>query len=254
MITPGEIILSWHDAAKHIAIVTLTNERIANALDMTMLNQFKEMVPELKQARVVVLTGAGSDHFCAGANIKEWSAMTPQEFSQNWISNGLAAFTVLTNLPGVVIAAINGTCYGGGLEFALHADVRICTEHARFAFPETGLGIIPGWRGGPNLKQLTNHDLAARMVLLGEVLDADAACTAGIVSEKVPPAKLLDRALELAAQARKCSPAANKYAKQLLAAQDETGALHSQASLACRQTPDCDEGIKSFFEKRTPNF
>lgn len=251
--TAGEVQVSWHD--DHIAVVTLVNEKIANALDMGMMAAMEQLPEQLAKARAVILTGAGDKHFCSGANIKEWAAMEPEVFANEWVGGGLRAFGAFTQMPGVVIAAINGTCYGGGLEIALHTDIRICAEHAKFALPETGLGIVPGWCGGSMLAQLTNTDFASRMVLLNQVVNAEEAQKAGLVSATLPGDKLFEHAVELAEQAAKCSPFANAQAKQLLHAgiiRDQ--AAHSKASLAARTSKDCEEGINAFFEKRKPQF
>ncbi|MBF2734830.1 MAG: enoyl-CoA hydratase/isomerase family protein [Betaproteobacteria bacterium AqS2] len=248
----GSVRAAFEDGGK-IAVITVANERRANAIDAAMIDELAAAIDESSRARAVILTGAGERHFSSGGDIASWGAMEPAAYGRDWIEHGAKVFAQLGELPGFVIAAVNGTCFGGGLELALHADARIAAEHARFRLPETSLGMIPGWRGGPLLAEAAGQQAALRMALAGEELDADAALRAGVVSEVLPAAGLLARARELAAAAAARSPVANALAKRLLRGRLDVKA-HGELGAEARASADCAEGLAAFKDKRAPNF
>lgn len=254
--TTGSIELSHpFSHNQSIACLTIRNERAANCMTTTMLHQLAEHTKELYESRAVIVTSEGP-HFCAGADIREWGAMTPREFAQDWVRDSIRAFEELERLPGTVIAAINGTCLGGGIELALHCDIRISAKTAKFAMPETGLGITPGWKGGPMLARVAGPDTAARLVLAGETLDAMEAREAGIVGEVCEDVS--HRARELAEAISERSPVANAEAKKLIASwldnEHSITEKHVLAAFEGRSSKDCDEGLQAFAEKRKPKF
>ena len=139
------------------ATLTLTLNRPdkLNAIDGAMLDALGEALGEIERdraVRAVILTGAGRA-FSAGADIKEWTALTPLEFGRSWGLRGHALFDRLAALPPV-IAALNGIAFGGGLELALCADIRIASEAARLGLPEVTIAALPGWGGTQRLPRL----------------------------------------------------------------------------------------------------
>src|ERR671919_1054580 len=184
------------------AIVTLTLNRPdkLNAIDGAMLDALDEALGEIegdREIRAVILTGAGRA-FSAGADIKEWTALTPLEFGRSWGLRGHALFDRLAALAPPVIAAINGIAFGGGLELALCADIRIASTAARLGLPEVTIGTIPGWGGTQRLPRLIGAGRAKHMILSGQPVDAARAEAFGLVSEVVEEGVLMDRARELA--------------------------------------------------------
>ncbi len=251
----GKIAVERDGVDDKVAIVTLANERIANALDLGMLTRLEQLQDELADVRATVIVGAGGRHFCSGADIKAWGPMEPQQFAAEWIERGMRALDTIRRLPGIVVAAVNGTCFGGGLELALRADVRYAASHARFAFPETGIGTIPGWGGGPLLAAEAGHSLAAELIMGGRVLDAAEANAAGIVSRVCGAGDLMDAALATARAAAQRSPMANAAAKRMLYAKiADATAEHMEASAQCKQSPEGDEGLAAFAAKRPPRY
>ncbi len=251
----GEVKVARDVEDGNVAIVTLANERIANALDVGMLARIEMLQDELADARATVIVGAGARHFCSGADIKAWGPMTPEQFADEWIERGMNALDGIRRLPGLVVAAVNGTCFGGGLELALRADVRYAAAHARFAFPETGIGTIPGWGGGPLMSAEAGNALAAEMIMGGRILTAAEAMEAGIVSRVCEAAQLMDAALEIARAAAQRSPVANAAAKRILYAKiAEATAEHMRESAQCKQSPDGAEGLAAFAAKRSPRY
>ena len=163
---------------------------------------------------VIVLCGAGSRGFCAGADLKEKRPddgdVAPQALRGRaaWIE----AFDTITK---PVISAIHGYCMGGGLEIALACDLRIAAPGAVFALPETGLGLIPGGGGTQRLPRLVGLGKALDLLLTGERIDAAEAHRCGLVSRLASSAEaLMDEAGELAARIAARPATATRFAKE----------------------------------------
>lgn len=239
-----------------VAVVTVSHERKANSITTGMLEDLERLVGGLADAKAVVITGEGDRHFCSGADINSWATMTPRQFADDWLRKGILVLDAVAALPCCVIAAVNGTCFGGGLELALRADVRVCSPNARFAFPETGIGAVPGWKGGPMLKRDVGNSLASEMVMCGRVVDAQEALSAGLVSSVFDRSELMDRALGIARGAAARSPVANAAAKRLLradGAEDPTES-HVKEGTICKGSDDGTEGLEAFAAKRPPKY
>jgi enoyl-CoA hydratase len=243
------------------AIVTLTLNRPdkLNAIDGAMLDALGEALTQIERTpelRAVILTGAGRA-FSAGADIKEWTALSPLEFGRSWGLRGHALFDRLAALPPPVLAAINGIAFGGGLELALCADIRIASSEARLGLPEVTIAALPGWGGTQRLPRLVGAGRAKQMILTGQPIDAAGAESWGLVSEVVAPETLLARARELAAQIAANAPLSVQAAKRLVdAALPVTPAatLESHAGALCGSTEDAREGRASFLERRPPRY
>lgn len=245
---------------EHIARLTLARPNKLNAFDQPMLDMLHETLTALerdRRTRVVILAAEGGKAFCAGADIAAWSALEPLDMWRDWIANGNRLFDRLARLRQPVIAAIDGIAYGGGLELALSADIRIATGTSRFALPETGIGTIPGWSGMRRLVKLIGLARAKDMVLTGAPIDADQARAFGLISGVFEADALEAESLTLAETIAARAPVATQMAKAMLdeAAGEEPGhALQGFASAALAFTEDGKEGTVSFKEKREPRF
>jgi enoyl-CoA hydratase len=243
------------------AILTLTLNRPdkLNAIDGAMLDALGEMLGGIErnaEIRAVILTGAGRA-FSAGADIKEWTALTPLEFGRSWGLRGHALFDRLAALAPPVIAAINGIAFGGGLELALCADIRIASTEARLGLPEVTIAALPGWGGTQRLPRLIGAGRAKHMILTGQPIDAARAEAWGLVSDVVAADALLARAQELATQIAANAPLSVQASKRLIdAALPVTPAatLESHAGALCGSTEDAKEGRASFLERRPPRY
>ena len=230
-----------------------------NAIDGAMLDALGEALAAIERApevRAVILTGAGRA-FSAGADIKEWTALTPLEFGRSWGLRGHALFDRLAVLPPPVIAAINGSAFGGGLELALCTDIRIASGEARLGLPEVTIAALPGWGGTQRLPRLIGPGRAKHMILSGQPIDAARAEAWGLVSEVVAPDALLVRAKELAAQIAANAPIAVQAAKRLIDAAvplTPAATLETHAGSVCGATADAKEGRASFLERRPPRY
>lgn len=242
------------------AMITLNRPEKLNALDPEMLSTLEQITGQVDQnrsVRVVIITGAGDRGFCVGADINAWAVLSPVQMWSEWIRNGHRVFDRLADLRQPVICALNGYTFGGGLELALTADIRLAAEHIELAMPEVKLGTVPGWAGTRRLPDLIGPGRAKRMIFTGDRISADTAERWGLVNEVVPRNELIPRAEALAAVIAANSPTAVQIAKQLVNAGGGNGltvVMESLGGAAAAGTEDGREGLAAFREKRSPKF
>ena len=241
-----------------VRLITLQRPEALNALNTELLG---ELAAELDAAerdaetRVVVVTGSRKA-FAAGADIKE---MAERDLVGILNDPRVAHWQRITAFAKPLIAAVNGFALGGGCELAMHADILIAGEDARFGQPEINLGIIPGAGGTQRLLRAVGKSLAMQMVLTGEAIDARHALRAGLVSEVTQPEFTVERALQVARVIARKAPLAVRMAKEaLLKAQDTDLAsglrFERHAFTLLAGTADREEGIRAFQEKRPARF
>jgi enoyl-CoA hydratase/carnithine racemase len=244
----------------HVALVTLERAAKLNSLTPSMLDELESIARALEadtEVRVVVLTGGGEKAFCVGADINEWAALQPLDMWRRWVRRGHHVFDQWARLRQPVIAAINGHAFGGGLELALTADIRIAAEHAQFALPEASIGTCPGWSGSQRLVHLVGASRAKYLALSGMRVSAADALSGALVHEVVPSAQLRERALDLARSMADKAPVSLQLTKQLVnaaAGEDAAAAMEAMAGALAATTEDGAEGVRSFREKRAPRY
>src|SRR5213596_1573319 len=186
------------------AVLTIDRPERRNAVDPNTADQLLEAYREFEgddDARVMILTGAGEQAFCAGADLKSVAAaMDDQGIAEQWLKprpDGPLGFTRITpDKP--TIAAISGYALAGGLELALCCDLRVGTETANLGFPERrwGVQLIDG--GTQRLPRIVGMGRALDLILTGRIIEAEEALLIGMVTEVVEEGRHLDRALEIA--------------------------------------------------------
>jgi enoyl-CoA hydratase len=244
-----------------VAVVTMNRPDALNAFNSEQLDLLGAAFHALSQdraVRVVILTGAGDRAFAAGADIKEMVDLTPAE-ALAFGRKGHAITSAVERLPQPVIAAVNGYAFGGGCELAIACDIRLAAENARFAQPEVGLGIPPGWGGTQRLPRLIGPGLAAEMIFTGRQVHAEDAYRIGLVNAVHPLDRLMPAAREMAADITRKSPSALRAAKTLMAfafTGDPAAGLAAEVANfgAAFAAPDRSEGMRAFVEKRAADF
>jgi enoyl-CoA hydratase len=249
-----------YETRGRVAIVTIDRPEKRNALDGQVRCAFLGAMDRVRRdenVRSVVVTGAGEKAFVAGADIGEFEGRSPVD---QWRAmKAPTIFDAVERLPKPVIAAVNGYCLGGGMELALACDVRIASSSAKFGQPEVNLGIIPGGGGTQRLPRIVGLGAALRLILSGEIIAADEALRLRLVEELTEPAKLLDRATELAELMASKSPVALAAAKEATRAAlslplDDGLKLETALFQLCFSSADKVEGVRAFLEKRAAEF
>jgi enoyl-CoA hydratase len=205
--------------------------------------------------RVAVITGSDIA-FAAGADLRELYDTSPVEQMKRGVHklwDQVAAF------PKPLIAAVNGFALGGGCELALHADIIVAGEGAKFGQPEVGVGILPGGSGTQRLTRAVGKYKAMYLTLTGEMISGRAAAEMGLASLVVPDAEVLPKALAIAEKIAKLAPIAVQFTKEAVLRGEDTS-LEAGLSLERKMlwlllgTDDKREGIGAFLEKRKPDF
>ena len=242
-----------------VAVVTIARPEARNALNTGINQELLTTARTLAHeagVRAVVLTGAGDVAFVAGADIKEFRGMSPEEARQSsWL--GRKVIEAIEGAPQPWIAAVNGFALGGGCELALACDVRFASDNARFGQPEVGLGITPGWGGTQRLPREVGNGWASYLCLSGRLIDAAAALRIGLVQAVYPQTELMAEARKLAAELAAKPPLAVRYIKSqihhALNVDIEAGHEIERDLFALTfASEDRLEGMDAFLEKRAP--
>lgn len=242
----------------HTAIITNTNPP-ANTWDAESLTALRDLVRDLgadKEIYALVLCGDGEKFFSAGADLKMFSDGDKARARAVAKIFG-EALEVLSQYPGVSIAAINGYAMGGGLEAALACDIRICETQSQMALPEAAVGLLPCGGGTQNLAWIVGEPWAKRMILCGERVNAETALRIGLVEEVVDKGQAKTKALELATKVASQSPVSVRFCKELIQAARFNPPFHALAKerelfVDLFDTADQKEGVTAFLEKRKP--
>jgi enoyl-CoA hydratase/carnithine racemase len=245
-----------HDG--NVDIITINRPDVRNALRFQSYDELESAVRQ-SRSRAIVITGA-DPAFCSGDDVREIMGGGEKRDKPVITTPRLtpAADAILhTNIP--VIAAVNGAAVGWGMELSLMADVRIASEKAKFGELFVLRGLCTDVCGIGRLATLVGRDHAARLLFTGDVIAAEEALRIGLVSEVVAHEELLPTATALAQKISERPPlAVAKIKEGMRAALDpdwtELGAWVSTSLAVLFQTEDHREGVKSFLEKRQPQF
>jgi enoyl-CoA hydratase/3-hydroxyacyl-CoA dehydrogenase len=244
--TRGAVALLWLDHPPANALSPETVDALRRAW---------EAVTAAAGVRALVIASANPRLFCAGADIKAFTAMDDAS-GRAYVAGTHELLRAFERSSIVTIAAVNGLALGGGCELAMACDLRIASTSARFGQPEIKLGIIPGFGGTQRLARLVGPAKALELNLVGEPIRAEQAEALGLVNRVVPDEQLLDAALELAETLAAQAPLAVAAIKRLAGHADlDAGIAAEQAEFAeVFATADAREGIAAFLEKRAPAF
>jgi enoyl-CoA hydratase/carnithine racemase len=244
-----------------VALVTLQRPQVRNAISRSLLEDMEGVLKEVEttsSARAVIITGAGDKAFCAGADLKERAGMSPEQVDA-FLKTINALYTAVENFKLPVIAAINGAAFGGGLELALAADIRLAADSAVMGLTETRLAIIPGAGGTQRLPRIVGLAKAKELILTGRRIDAGEALTIGLINHIFPADQLMDQSRKLAQEICQGGPIAVQQAKVAINRGWETDlqtglSIESSAYALCMPTEDRLEGLQAFREKRKPEY
>src|SRR5712692_1767060 len=241
-----------------VGIITLNRPKELNALNFSVVSELADALEELDRdqtIRCIVSTGSGEKAFAAGADIKEMSDKSPMQM----LTGGFEAWERIKRIHTPLIAAVGGYALGGGCELAMHCDMIVASENARFGQPEILLGIIPGAGGTQRLARTLGKYRAMEIVLTGAQVTAQEMHALGLVNHVVPKGEHLSEALKLAKTVAAQAPVAVRLAKDAVNAAFET-ALEEGLDIERKNffllfaTEDMREGMRAFIEKRKAEF
>jgi len=243
-----------------IATLSFNRPDKLNALNREMAGELREALEKVARdpsVRVLVFSGQGRA-FMAGADITTFLGMDPlaaRSFAQR--AHDLLALLEGLNIP--VIAAVQGFALGGGFEIALACDFIYAAEGTKFGLPEVTLGFIPGVGGTQRLARVVGRTVAKEMIMTGRFLDADQARTLGLVARVFPEESLLEETGKIARELAKKGRLALRSAKQAVDRGVDVDlksgcGLEMDLFALCFASPDAQEGVKAFLEKRQPEF
>ncbi|MBZ9536106.1 enoyl-CoA hydratase/isomerase family protein [Cytobacillus oceanisediminis] len=246
------------EVENYIGTITISRPQKLNTVTRVMGEKLSRLCEEInkdKNIGVVVLTGEGTKSFSAGSDIE-----VLDDYGSPWdLRNRDDYCMAIRNIRKPVIAMINGYSIGGGLELALHSDIRIASSHAKFGAGEIKLGWIGGSGSTQLLPRLVGSGKAAEMVLTGNLLSADEALSYGLIEKVVDISQLKNTVYEMAETIASYSPIAVENAKLALRAAMnmplDAGLQYENSLFSfCFTTEDCKEGKQAFIEKRKPNY
>ncbi|TSD65056.1 enoyl-CoA hydratase [Inquilinus sp. KBS0705] len=244
-----------------IQYIVINRESKLNALNKFTLIELHEALTDAfndESIGGIIITGAGTKAFVAGADITEFADLDVAG-GRNLAREGhTKVFNVIANGNKPVIAAINGFALGGGLELAMACHIRIAADTAKMGLPEVTLGLIPGYGGTQRLTQLVGRGKALEMIMTADMLTAADALQAGLVNQVVFQADLLPRAEELMNKILTRAPLAIAAAIRAVndAANDGVNGYETEIEEfgKCFGTDDFKEGVAAFLERRKPEF
>ncbi len=237
-----------------IVHVRINRPEVLNACDGDTYNAIADAWDDLENdpsLRVGILSGEGRS-FCVGTDVKWVGSPDAKGFVDR-------LYPRLLTLTKPVIAAIHGHCNGGGLEQALGADIRVCSDDAHFGFGEIRLGWIPGGHGTQRMPRVVPLGAALEMLYTGGRIEAQDAYRLGLVNHVVPADQLMAKCEQIAAEIIKSAPlAVQKMKVAVMQGLDmplpEAVKLEKELFEWLMQTEDAKEGMRAFAEKRAPNW
>ncbi len=243
--TRGEVGIVW------------LNRPPANPLSPQVIRELAELWAEVdRRLRAVVFASSNVFTFSAGADIKEFTKMSPDEAGREVVESAHAFMRAMERSSTATIAAVNSLAFGGGCELAMACDFRIAAESATFAQPEINLGIIPGFGGTQRLPRLVGEAKALELNLVGDPIGAYDALELGLVNRVVPDLELFDTSLRWARKLAQQAPIAVEQIKRVSAAGDLDEGIEAEKRGfgAAFGSEDAKEGVSAFLGKRRPRF
>lgn len=248
-----------------IAIITLNRPNVQNAFTMDMIDQWAQALEEYRKdnsVHAIVLTGAGERAFCSGIDLKAFDAMDTSKSTNRknvlWEHIHQIALT-LEQLDKPMIAAVNGSAVGAGMDMALMCDIRFASENARFSEGYIRLGLVPGDGGAYFLPKIVGMAKALELLWTGDFISSHEAKEFGIVNHVYTAKDLMPKTLEFAERIVNSPTVAIRMIKRAsyqsanLDLRTALDLISSHFSIV-RDTQDHKEALTAMLEKRNPSF
>ena len=244
-----------------VCYITINRPKQLNALNGATIIELNKAIIKAdndNSVRCIILTGADTKAFVAGADIKEFAALDKKD-GKNLARKGQELlFDLLENAATPSIAAVNGFALGGGLELAMACHIRIASDNAKMGLPEVSLGVIPGYGGTQRLANLVGKGKAMEIIVTAGMLSAEEAQQWGLVNHVCSQDELIPMAEKIASKIKRNSPKAISKAIKAVNAGFTDGINGFDVEISefgsCFETPEFIEGTTAFMEKRKANF
>jgi enoyl-CoA hydratase / 3-hydroxyacyl-CoA dehydrogenase len=243
--TRGDIAIAW------------LNRPPANPLSPQAVRDLIDLWGSIEgSARALVIASSNIFTFSAGADIKEFTKMSPDAEGASLVEDAHSFMRGMEQSSTVTIAAVNSIAFGGGCELAMACDVRIAAEAAVFGQPEIKLGIVPGFGGTQRLPRLVGENRALEMNLVGDAILSEEAFEIGLANRVVPDHELFETALMWGRKLAGQAPVALEQIKthSHKGDLDEGIEAEKRAFATAFGSEDAREGISAFLAKRTPKW
>ena len=244
-----------------VCCITINRPKQLNALNSATIRELNKAITKAdnhKSVRCIIITGAETKAFVAGADIKEFAKFNVSQGKSLASQGQKLLFDLLENATTPSIAAINGFALGGGLELAMSCHIRIAADNVKMGLPEVSLGVIPGYGGTQRLAQLVGKGKAMEMIMTAQVLSAEEAWKWGLVNHVCSQEKLMFMAEEIASKIKSNSASAISKAIKAINSGFIDGINGFDVEISefgsCFETPEFIEGTTAFMEKRKANF
>ena len=245
-----------------IFIITINRPEKLNALNATVFLELDKAIDEVyntAEIKSVIITGAGTKAFVAGADITEFAGINKQQ-AMALSKKGQDVFFKIENCKKPIVAAVNGFALGGGCELAMACHFRLGSDNAKFGQPEVNLGLLPGYGGTQRLTQLVGKGKSMELQMTAALVDATEALRLGLINHLTTLENLLVKTTEILKIIQSKAPIAIGKVIECTntAVVNETGKSgydkEVQAFGECFATEDMIEGTTAFLEKRKANF
>lgn len=249
-----------YEKKDNIAYIKINRPKAMNALNTETILEIDDAVTAIEndsEIKAAIITGEGKA-FAAGADISAMKDMNTMD-GLKYSKTGHDVYRHIEKVRKPFIAAVNGYAFGGGFEMVLACDIRFASSKAKFAMPEVGLGIIPGYGGTQRLPRIVGETKAKELIFSAEVISADEAVNLGIINKVCEPDQLLADAEAFIGSVLDKSSLAVGFAKDSINRgrdmdMDSAANLENIYVGLCFSTYDLHEGMSAFIEKRKPKF
>lgn len=243
-----------------ILTITINRESKLNALNVATLQEIRDAVNNVQDDKSIygiILIGAGTKAFAAGADIAEFANFTPEQ-GKTMSEAGHMVMNSIENSKKPVIGAINGFALGGGCELAMACHIRVASDNARFGQPEVNLGLVPGYAGTQRLVQLIGKGKAFELLMTGDAINAHEAKALGLVNHVVQQEELMAKCREILDKIKTKAPLAIESVIRLVNTHYDKQNNGFEAEIVdfgnSFGTKDFKEGVDAFLSKRKATF
>lgn len=260
----SKLLCERRGANREVLWITFNNEKKMNALSEIIQKEFLDVLEKAKydkNLRCVVITGSGEKAFSVGGDMNYFLTLDNVSTYDFMYERGNRIQHAMTYMEKPVVAAVNGYCFGGGLEIALCCDFIYASKNAKFGLTEIDIGLLAGWGGTVRLPRTIPINLAKELIYKGERIDAQEAYRIGLINKIFETVSELYENVEVCVNKMMSKPPLSlRMAKNIINNSTTCGSMEAALTIEREavtwlfSSEDMKEGVNAFFEKRKPMF